>query len=79
MITGDSTWKVGGPRTSTRWRGKAVVVTETPGVRGSVVDGETGLIVAPRDPVARAGGDALLAGECDRIGGRRRASMRWDD
>jgi len=35
-------------------RGKAVVVTDTPGVRDYIRDGETGLIVAPGDPAAMA-------------------------
>lgn len=35
-------------------RGKAVVVTDTAGVRDYVRDGETGLIVAPGDPAAMA-------------------------
>ena len=35
-------------------RGKAIVVTDTPGVRDYVKDGETGLIVAPGDSAAIA-------------------------
>jgi hypothetical protein len=35
-------------------RGKAIVVTDTPGVRDYIQDGETGLIVAPGDPDAMA-------------------------
>lgn len=35
-------------------RGKAIVVTDTPGVRDYIVDGETGLIVAPGDATAMA-------------------------
>ena len=33
-------------------RGKAIVVTDTPGVRDYIRDGETGLIVAPGDATA---------------------------
>ena len=35
-------------------RGKAIVVTDTPGVRDYITDGETGLIVAPGDGAALA-------------------------
>ncbi len=35
-------------------RGKAIVVTDTPGVRDYIQDGETGLIVAPGDGAAMA-------------------------
>ena len=35
-------------------RGKAIVVTDTPGVRDYIRDGETGLIVAPGDATAMA-------------------------
>jgi hypothetical protein len=35
-------------------RGKAIVVTDTPGVRDYITDGETGLIVAPGDSAAMA-------------------------
>ncbi len=35
-------------------RGKAIVVTDTPGVRDYIRDGETGLIVAPGDAAAMA-------------------------
>ena len=82
MIIGDSTWTVGGPRTSTRWRGKALVVTETPGVRGYVVDGETGLTGAPGDPVARRGrgrGCSRIRGSATGSAAAGRARMRWDD
>jgi glycosyltransferase involved in cell wall biosynthesis len=34
--------------------GKPIVITDTPGVRDYVIDGETGLIVAPDDPGALA-------------------------
>jgi glycosyltransferase involved in cell wall biosynthesis len=34
--------------------GKPIVITDTPGVRDYVIDGETGLIVAPHDPAAMA-------------------------
>jgi glycosyltransferase involved in cell wall biosynthesis len=56
-------------------RGKAIVVTDTPGVRDYIQDGETGLIVAPGDAVAMARAvTRLLADPAERarIGGQAR-------
>ena len=56
-------------------RGKAIVVTDTPGVRDYITDGETGLIVAPRDAEAMAGAVSRLLADPDertRIGRRAR-------
>jgi glycosyltransferase involved in cell wall biosynthesis len=65
--------------------GRAVVATDVGGLRDLVVDGETGLVVPPRDPAAlRAALDRLLADPAlrRRLGsaGRRRAQERfsWD-
>ncbi|MFZ1995822.1 MAG: glycosyltransferase family 4 protein [Solirubrobacteraceae bacterium] len=44
-------------------RGKAIVVTDTPGVRDHVTDGETGVIVAPGDPGAMATAISRLLGD----------------
>jgi hypothetical protein len=44
-------------------RGKAIVVTDTPGVRDYVTDGQTGLIVAPGDPDALVQAVARLLGD----------------
>jgi glycosyltransferase involved in cell wall biosynthesis len=57
--------------------GRAVVATDIPGTNEIVVDGETGLLVPPRDPLALAGalgrllGDTALRGEMGRAGRRR--------
>jgi glycosyltransferase involved in cell wall biosynthesis len=56
-------------------RGKAIVVTDTPGVRDYIQDGETGLIVAPGDATAMARAVTRLLEdptERARIGGRAR-------
>jgi glycosyltransferase involved in cell wall biosynthesis len=56
-------------------RGKAIVATDTPGVRDYIQDGETGLIVSPGDAeaMARAVGRLLAdPAERARIGGRAR-------
>jgi glycosyltransferase involved in cell wall biosynthesis len=56
-------------------RGKAIVVTDTPGVRDYIQDGETGLIVAPGDAAAMARAVRRLLddpAERARIGGRAR-------
>ncbi|HEY6524082.1 MAG TPA: glycosyltransferase family 4 protein [Solirubrobacteraceae bacterium] len=56
-------------------RGKAIVVTDTPGVRDYIQDGETGLIVAPGDAGAMAHAvTRLLADPAERarIGGQAR-------
>jgi glycosyltransferase involved in cell wall biosynthesis len=65
--------------------GRPVVATDVGGLRDLVVDGETGLVVPPRDPAAlRAALDRLLADPAlrRRLGsaGRRRAQERfsWD-
>jgi glycosyltransferase involved in cell wall biosynthesis len=65
--------------------GRPVVATGVGGLRDLVVDGETGLVVPPRDPAAlRAALEALLADPVlrHRLGsaGRRRAQERfsWD-
>jgi glycosyltransferase involved in cell wall biosynthesis len=48
-------------------RGKAIVITDTPGVRDYISDGETGLIVAPGDEDAMAGAVCrLLADHAER-------------
>jgi glycosyltransferase involved in cell wall biosynthesis len=64
---------------------RPVVATDVGGLRDLVVDGETGLVVPPRDPAAlRAALDRLLADPAlrRRLGsaGRRRAQERfsWD-
>jgi glycosyltransferase involved in cell wall biosynthesis len=56
-------------------RGKAIVVTDTPGVRDYITDGETGLIVAPGDAEAMADAVSRLLADPDertRIGRRAR-------
>jgi glycosyltransferase involved in cell wall biosynthesis len=56
-------------------RGKAIVITDTPGVRDYISDGETGLIVAPGDADAIAHAVTRLLvdpGERARIGGAAR-------
>jgi glycosyltransferase involved in cell wall biosynthesis len=65
--------------------GRPVIATDVGGLRDLVVDGETGLVVPPRDPAAlRAALDRLLADPAlrRRLGsaGRRRAQERfsWD-
>lgn len=56
--------------------GKPVVVTDAPGVRDYVVDGETGLVVPPGDPAAmRAAIERLLDDPGD-IGERARDDVR---
>jgi glycosyltransferase involved in cell wall biosynthesis len=64
---------------------RPVVATDVGGLRDLVVDGETGVVVPPRDPAAlRAALDRLLADPAlrRRLGsaGRRRAQERfsWD-
>jgi glycosyltransferase involved in cell wall biosynthesis len=65
--------------------GRPVVATDVGGLRDLVVDGETGLVVPPRDPAAlRAALEQLLADPKlrQRLGaaGRQRARERfsWD-
>jgi glycosyltransferase involved in cell wall biosynthesis len=56
-------------------RGKAIVITDTPGVRDYITDGETGLIVAPGDAKAMAGAVSRLLADPDeraRLGRRAR-------
>ncbi len=56
-------------------RGKAIVVTDTPGVRDYITDGDTGLIVAPGDSAAMAHAVRRLLedpAERERIGRRAR-------
>jgi hypothetical protein len=62
-------------------RGKAIVVTDTPGVRDYITDGETGLIVAPGDAAAMAEAVTRLLREPDeraRIGGQARERALGD-
>ncbi|HSS40748.1 MAG TPA: glycosyltransferase family 4 protein [Polyangia bacterium] len=57
-------------------RGKAIVVTDTPGVRDYITDGETGLIVAPGDTGAMAQAVRRLLADPDeraRLGRQARA------
>jgi hypothetical protein len=57
-------------------RGKAIVVTDAPGVRDYIKDGHTGLIVAPGDAAAMARAVRRLLddpGERRQMGGRARA------
>ena len=57
-------------------RGKAIVITDTPGVRDYIEDGETGRIVPPEDPVALAAAVRQLLenpGERTKMGERARA------
>jgi glycosyltransferase involved in cell wall biosynthesis len=56
-------------------RGKAIVVTDTPGVRDYITDGKTGVVVAPGDAEAMAGAVSRLLADPDertRIGRRAR-------
>jgi glycosyltransferase involved in cell wall biosynthesis len=62
--------------------GLATIVTEYPGVRAVVDDGETGLVIEPASPVATADAIRRLAGsraERARMGraGREKASQLW--
>jgi glycosyl transferase family 1 len=60
-------------------RGKAIVVTDAPGVRDYVSDGETGIIVPPGDPTAMAGAVNRLLGdphERQRLGSQAREHAR---
>ena len=62
--------------------GRAVVATDVGGLRDLVVDGETGIVVPPRNPAALRAALQLLLGDGDlrrRLGaaGRERARDRF--
>jgi glycosyltransferase involved in cell wall biosynthesis len=62
--------------------GLATIVTEYPGVRAVVDDGETGLVIEPGDPEATSGAIQRLAdGRDERVrmgqAGRQKASRLW--
>jgi glycosyltransferase involved in cell wall biosynthesis len=59
--------------------GRAAVATRVGGVPDAVVEGETGLLVAPGDPEALALALTAARGDAERLGatGRRRAEERF--
>jgi glycosyl transferase family 1 len=56
--------------------GKPVVVTDAPGVRDHVADGETGVVVPPGDPAAMRAAIERLLDDPGEIGERARADVR---